>query len=437
MHIFYKIKKKMSDTEKSMLMNMLVKPISMLISFIYVPLLLGYLGDEKYGLWSTVLSVISWINYCDIGIGNGLRNILAKELTLKEWKKAKKSVSTAYVILSAISMLLLIVLVILVFSANWYAFFNTNIDMRATLLISFICICINFILSLGNIILYALQLSEQIAFINLSANIINLLGVIILSWFSHGNLVYVSILFGLSTSITYLYNNIRIFSKYKQIKPSIKYYDRDKTRALCSLGIMFFILQLAGLVMNTTDNILVTRLFNAREVTPFNVVYKFFSAIESIFTALLIPIWSGTTKAIAQGDIKWIKNIINKLNKIIILFSFIFIIGIFLFKPIARIWLGKDLNYVSGLIIVTALSCCASSISNTYSNILNGMNKIKFQMYIGIFQGIINIPLSILLAVNCNFGVIGIKLSTLILFSISAVVYCLYTMYTLKTEILE
>ena len=108
MVVMERIRKKISGTEKSGFINMLIKPISMVISLIYTPMLLAFLGDEKYGLWATLLSIINWINYFDVGIGNGLRNLLSKEIASKDYDEAQKSVSTAYIVLSGISLVVLI-----------------------------------------------------------------------------------------------------------------------------------------------------------------------------------------------------------------------------------------------------------------------------------------------------------------------------------------
>ena len=89
-------------TIRSSFINLLLKPVNLILTLVYTPLLLSYLGDTRYGLWAIILSIISWVNYCDIGIGHGLRNILAKEFTCSDWKKAKKTISTAYIILSFI-----------------------------------------------------------------------------------------------------------------------------------------------------------------------------------------------------------------------------------------------------------------------------------------------------------------------------------------------
>jgi O-antigen/teichoic acid export membrane protein len=65
--------------------------VSMLLSLAYVPVVLGYLGTGLYGIWSTVLNIVSWVNYFDIGIGNGLRNKLSAALARKESDSSIKS----------------------------------------------------------------------------------------------------------------------------------------------------------------------------------------------------------------------------------------------------------------------------------------------------------------------------------------------------------
>ena len=49
----------------------------MLISLLLVPLTIDYLNPTQYGIWITLMSVIAWFNFFDIGLGNGLRNKFA------------------------------------------------------------------------------------------------------------------------------------------------------------------------------------------------------------------------------------------------------------------------------------------------------------------------------------------------------------------------
>ena len=53
--------------KSSMVQAALFKGISIILSLVYVPIVLNYLGDYKYGVWASVLSIISWISYFDLG----------------------------------------------------------------------------------------------------------------------------------------------------------------------------------------------------------------------------------------------------------------------------------------------------------------------------------------------------------------------------------
>ena len=55
-----------------------VKLLTILISLIIVPLTLTYLSSYEYGVWLTISSVLSWLDFFDVGLGNGLRNKLSE-----------------------------------------------------------------------------------------------------------------------------------------------------------------------------------------------------------------------------------------------------------------------------------------------------------------------------------------------------------------------
>ena len=174
---------------------MFLKPLSILLNVIYTPLLLNFLGNKKYGLWATVLSIIIWVNYFDVGIGNGLRNVLSKDLANKNYVEAKKSISTAYIILSAISSCLFIILMLIGYIANWNEILSTDVSMRVPIIISFSFICLNLVLSLSNTVFYSLQRPEVVSLRGCISQLINILGIIIISKFISEDLISISILF--------------------------------------------------------------------------------------------------------------------------------------------------------------------------------------------------------------------------------------------------
>src|SRR6516225_8522455 len=54
------------------------KGMAVLTALITVPLTVGYLGMERYGLWMTISSVIAMLAFADLGLGNGLMNVLSE-----------------------------------------------------------------------------------------------------------------------------------------------------------------------------------------------------------------------------------------------------------------------------------------------------------------------------------------------------------------------
>ena len=409
------------NTGKSMVINTMLRPLSMVLSFIYTPLLLKFLGDEKYGIWTTLLSVITWINYCDIGIGHGLRNLLTKELTEQRKDEAKKSISTAYIVLTIIAVIVWILLVASVYFLDWNNLLGTNLPVDATLYITFTFICINFVLALCNTVFYALQMSEKVSIRNIMVQSLNIIGVVLLGHFGRGNLPEMAVLFGGTTCFVYILNTISIYRNNPFLRPGLWAFDKKKVSQISGIGIKFFVIQIAGIFLYSVDNILISKYFGAEAVTPFNTVYKVYNTVASVYLALIVPIWSRTTVAVAKGDSAWIRNTVKKLNKLLIPFFLGFVILIFVYKPLANIWLGKNLDYQKGIIFINAAYFIVYLVGSLYAYVLNGIGSVNYQLILNVAEAIINIPLSIYFAVNCGMGVFGIKLATTILVTISAV----------------
>ena len=404
----------------------------MLLSFFYMPLLISYLGIEKYGLWATILTVISWINYCDIGVGQGLRNLLTIELTKKIYEQARLSISTAYVILSIVSFVFLVISVIVICCFDINKLFNTSLAIKLPLLASCFFVCINFILALSNMILYSLQLSEIVPIRNCIAQLINIVGIKILSIYSTENLLYVSILFGLSTSITYLSSTFNLIRRYKFIRISVSYFDSQKIKEISNIGIKFFLIQIPLIVLMAIDNILITNQYGSSITTSYSVVNSAFSAVYALLAAFIVPYWSQTTTAVTQKNIGWIKQAAIKLNIVAIVFSVFLIALAVFFEPLAKFWVGKDLIYPTGLIPLVCCFYILLSIISVNVQIINGTGYLNIQVVMNILMGIFYIPLAVYLSKDCGYGVIGIKMAGVIFKFLAVVIYPLNLFFIIK-----
>ena len=110
--------------------SLIIKGFGILISLLLVPLTLGYLNPYEYGIWITLNSILTWINYFDIGLGNGLRNKLTEALAIKDYNMAQMYVSTALVLLFFIALILYALFLILSSFISWYDILNVESSIR-------------------------------------------------------------------------------------------------------------------------------------------------------------------------------------------------------------------------------------------------------------------------------------------------------------------
>ena len=409
--------------KKLIIYNFILRIIGMGLSFIYIPQILKFLGEKNYGVWATILSILSWINFCDVGIGNSLRTTLVEYIEKKENKLAKQMVSTAYINIGIISVVLFLFLIVSLSFINSSKLLKIEyLNLNNILLISFTFVILNFILTLCKPIYYALQKPYIVSYIEILAQIFNIVGILIfINLNIDKNLIYIALLYGSGTFLINLIFSIFLFKKYKYLTPSLREYNKDLNYKIGNLGIKFFTLQIVAVILFTTDSVIITRLFGPEEVTPYNIANKLFGTFIVMYGILLTPIWSKISQEKIRKNFKNIKKILKKLQ----IFYLVVILGIvimyFIYPYISFFWLKKEIIYPKYLLINIVIYVLLSIWCNNYSYIMNGMGEIDLQVKLAILQGILNIPISVYLAKY--FGVAGVVMGTNICMAIPAVLF--------------
>ena len=88
--------------KKNIVSMFALRGVSIICSFLIVPLTINYVSSYEYGIWLTISSLVAWISFFDVGIGNGLRNKFIEAVENNQPVRARRLVSTAYAIISII-----------------------------------------------------------------------------------------------------------------------------------------------------------------------------------------------------------------------------------------------------------------------------------------------------------------------------------------------
>jgi len=392
-----------------------------------VPLTLTMLDSEKYGIWITLYSIVTWFNMMDIGLGNGFRNKFAEAVALNDHYKAKKFIETIYSSTVIIALGFFVVYSIVHPFLNWHKLLNipNTFDENISLIVITVFCLFSLQLILKNIttILLALQKTALSNLIMFSGNLLALISIMILGKIGIANLKTISLTFMLSPITIYIGFTIFLFRKKlnKYIPEKLKIH-REYFSNMMNLGIKFFFIQITTIIMFSSGNFVIAQLFGPKEVTPYNISYRLFASTMSIFTIIIAPFWSAYTDAITKNEYSWIKNALKNLNKIWVLFAFGLLMLLLSSPFVYKLWVGERVNIPFFLSASFALYAALLSWTGMFSQFLNGVGKIKIQLYISIFQCVSNIPLAIILAKYLNFGITGVIMATNINLIISAII---------------
>jgi len=410
--------------KENIVLAIFIKGLSIAISLVLVPLTLHYVNPTEYGIWLTLSSIIGWFSFFDIGFGSGLRNKFAEATAKGEYDLARTYVSTTYAILAIIIAIILVIFFSINPFLNWSRILNTPASMARELsllaMLVFVFFCIQFVLQLLNTIVTANQEPAKASIFNLLASVVSLAVIFILTKTTEGNLIYLGAALSFAPVLVLGVSSIWFYNKkYKIYAPSFKFVNFSYARDLMTLGIKFFVLQIAALIIYQTSNIIIAQLFGPAQVTPFNIAYKYFSIITMGFGIIMLPFWSAFTEAWYKKDIEWIKNVMKNLIIVWTLTSIAALIMLVFSNFIYRLWVGKEIVVPLSISIVMASYVILNSWCVIFSNFLNGVGKIKLQIYFGTLGALINVPLSIFL--GKHIGIAGVILSTCLLAVMSAI----------------
>ena len=407
--------------------SFIIKGLSILVSLALVPLVLDYIDDERYGIWLTISSIITWFAFFDIGLGNGMRNKLSEAIAKNDFELARTYVSTTYVLLSGIFGIVLVLFFVINPLLNWQNILNTksieSAELSVVVLIVFTFFVLNLLFKLiGKVFLADQRPAIQSTF-DLIGKMLILLIIYILTILTEGSLLNLALVLSVVPVAVLIVVSIFFFTRdYKKYAPSIKYVDLSKSKDLIGLSVKFFIIQIAVIILFTTDNIIISQLYSPKEVTPYNISRKYFGIAQMIFSIIIIPFWSASTEAFVKNDYSWIKKIIKKLFFIWLLFLIIIVLMYIFSGYFFKIWIGDRVIISSDLSLGWALFISVNLFGALISQFINGSGKIKISILTAIVNILINIPLSVFLARNLNMGLFGVILATTICISISIVI---------------
>ena len=387
--------------QKNILASFLIKGWSALVVLLLVPATLNCLGEYKNGIWLTISSLLLWIDNMDIGLGNGLRNKIAEYMAHSEYERTRSLISSTFAMLTCIIIPVLLILLLLIAISDPYTVFNAAplkvAHLDQVLMVTVTLVCTSFIFKLIGNFYMGMQLPAVSNLLIALGQTLVLIGTYIVLYSGSHSMMLIALVNTAAPLLVYLLAYpYTFFYKYPHLRPSFKLINFKEARAVINMGVQFFIMQISGVILFMTSNLLISKLFTPALVTPYQITYRYFSIMLVAFTVICMPFWNATTDAYERGDIQWIRHATRKLRLMIIGIMACMVLMVILSPWVYSIWIGDSITIDIRMSIVMATYIFILIYSMRYSYFINGIGKLRLQLIFTTAAAVIFIPLAYL-----------------------------------------
>lgn len=400
--------------KRNILGSFMIKGISIIVSLLLVPITIGYVNAELYGVWLTVASVMTWLHFLDLGFTQGLKNRLTEALAHEDYEKGKSLISTTYLMLLVIFIPVCLILEFLIPLVNWTELLNVNPmysnDVNDVMHVVVAIACIQMVV---NVIVSVIAAFQKVALSNsfsVIGNILALLVILVLRKTYPPSLIALALtLAAMPTLVTIIATFICFNKRFRIVAPGFKYVNACYIKDLFSLGYKFFIINIQVLVLYWSTNVLISHVSSPIEVTRYSIAYQLLSVAMMAYTIIMSPLWPAYTDAYARGDYDWMRNTRRKMEKILLLSVFGCMLLVLLSQPIYKIWIGNKVSIPNTMTILVAMYVTAYCWMNLNGTLIVGMGKLQIQTYMCVLGMLIHIPMS--LFISNYYGAYGVVIS--------------------------
>ena len=407
------------------LISLVTKGIGILCSLMVVPMTIHYVNPTRYGIWLTISSIIGWIAFFDLGLGNGFRNKFAEAKAREDHQLAREYVSTTYYSLAVIVSILLLVILVVNRFMDWPAVLHVEasmkVELRQVFAILSLFFCVNLVANTFSVLLTANQQPGYSSLINCLGQVFSLVAIFILTRVSEGSLLNLSLYFAGIPCAVMLFSSVVAFrcTSYRQYAPRLALVRVPLVKDIIGKGIQFFIAYLCLILIFQVSNLVLSREIGPMSVTQYNIANKYFNVMYMVMVIIITPFWSAFTDAYTRKDFAWMRSTLSKLEKLWLLSFLAAALMLSVSSWFYRVWIKDSVDVPFSLSLCMAVFVLTRSIGDIYMYVINGIGTIRVQLITYVVFAIVAWPC---LVWSCRLlGVYGVVLFPSLVYTVQAI----------------
>lgn len=413
------------------------KLVGVVTILVIVPITLGYLGSERYGLWMTISSVSLMLGFADLGIGNGVLNVAADAYGQNDRKLGREAASSGFFLLSLVCVALLVVFAVVYTFVPWADVYNvTSADAMSEAGPATAVFFLVWALNIPLDVVQRVQLGYQKGFVNYAwqaAGSCFALAGAVLAISTEAGLPWLVLALTGGPLLAVALNGVVEFGWVRPwLRPAWSFVSRAAAGRILRLGVWFFAIQFAITVGYASNYFVIAQVLGSSEVTQYAVPARLFAFIGVLVAMLIAPLWPAYGEAMTRGDLGWIKRtLVRTLALTLVLTLVPAVILVLLGRPLIHLWVGDAVDPSYWLLTGLAAWAVLSGLGATVAVFLNGASVLRFQAVCAILMSVAALILEIVFA--HRWGVAGVPWALVIAYTVfSAIPIIIYVPLLLK-----
>lgn len=414
--------------------------INSLITILYTPFLLRMLGQEEYGLYSLISSIIGYLTILDLGFGNAIIVFTAKYKEQKKEAETKKLHGMFKVVFNIISIFAIIIGLVLYFNVD-NIFGNTmSIEeiekAKVMMLILVFNLTVTFNFTIYTSIVNAHEKFVFQKLINIISSILKPLLMIPLLFLGYKSI-------SLCLIITII-NILVLLSNYyfckRKLKINVKFcgFDKKIFKTIFSYSIYIFLAEIVTKINWSLDQFILGAVVGTIEISLYAVASQFVTLYRNLSSCCCGVMLPKLSKMVGRNvnDAQLSQEFI-KFGRIQWYLMFLILCGLIIYGyDFIKIWAGSEYGKSYIILLILLIPEAMVLVENIGLYIMQAKNMHKPKAIIAFITALLNIVISILLAKS--LGAIGTAIGTaLALIICNLIIINIYYQKKVKLDVIS
>ncbi len=397
----------------NVVMNWAAMAVNMVVPFFLTPFVVRHLGTVGYGVWILAVSTVAYLNLLDLGLRSAVIRFVSKAQTKGDSAEATRAIHAAVWFRLLIASGVAVVSVVLA-AAVPYLFKVPHDLMRAAQITTLLCalgVAVTLVAGVFGAVLAAINRFDLLSFITMAQTLARAGGVLLILRSGRGLVPLACWELTVLTLVAIATISVAmVVFPHSRVRPGRP--DRTVLRMIWSYSFTTFVFMVAVQIITNTDNLVVGAVLSVSAVTFYAIggsltgyAYQVSGALSSTFTPM-------ASNLEASGQMEGLRRMLLRGTQATLGLALPISAGLF-FRggTFIRLWMGPQFQVESEHVVrILTLSMFLGIGNGTAGSIMMAIEKHKPMARLAVFEAVLNLVLSIILAKQ--IGLYGVAWGT-------------------------